>query len=190
MARTAQAGSTGNNVVNNAGRLVRPKGKPRGRPFEKGHTFGFKKTDKETGLVDPRINLEGRPKGHTAKEMLRRELNLLISVGGVPNKDGIVKGHVVARTVVNKAMMGDLKATQIVYQYDQDRPNPIGAGELVPGTNVYVTANAQANAQVEQPKESGRPSLADRMRAIYNLGPRPVRGAAAASVAVAVSGES
>jgi hypothetical protein len=139
-------------------------------------------------------NPSGRPKGTTMKEMLRRQANRVVrDLDGSPKMvDGVelVRGDLACDQLMVKAMRGDLRAIQVALQYDQDRPNPIGAGELVPGTNVYVTANAQANAQVEQPKEGGRPSLADRMRAIYNLGPRPIRGTAAASVAVAVSGES
>jgi hypothetical protein len=184
MARTVQAGSAVNSATNSATRIVRPKGKPRGKPFTKGNEFAFKKNDEKVGQVDDRINREGRPPGITAKEALRRELNLLVSIGGVPNKDGIVKAHVVARSMVNKAMMGDGPAQERVFRFDQDRPNPIGAGEFVPGTNVQVNVNAQANAQVEQPKEKG-PHIVDLMRAIYNIGPRP---AARAAVGVAVTG--
>jgi hypothetical protein len=118
-------------------------------------------------------NLSGRPKGTTAKEMLRRQINrVVVDLQGNPSKDGIVRGDLLSNTVVSRAISGDMRAAAIVYQYDADRPTGVGQGEVVPGTNVQVNVNAQANAQVVADKPKG-PDLVDRLRAIYNLGPRP-----------------
>jgi hypothetical protein len=126
-------------------------------------------------------NLSGRPKGTTAKEMLRRQINrVVVGLDGLPSKDGITRGDLVANAVVTRAIAGDMRAAAIMFQFDQDRPNPITQGELVPGTNVYVTANAQANAQVIEARDRG-PDFVERLRSVYNLGPRSARVARVAS---------
>jgi hypothetical protein len=117
-------------------------------------------------------NPSGRPKGTTAKEMLRRQINrVVIGLDGLPSKDGITRGDLVANTVVTRAIAGDMRAAAIMFQFDQDRPIPFTQGELVPGTNVQVNVNAQAIAQVTESKESPE-RLEERVRAYYGLGPR------------------
>jgi hypothetical protein len=103
-------------------------------------------------------NPSGRPKGTTAKEMLRRQINrVVVDLQGKPSKDGIVRGDLLSNTVVTRAIAGDMRAAAIVYQYDQDRPISFEQREVPPvaGTEVNVTVNAQAiaTAQVESRKD-------------------------------------
>jgi hypothetical protein len=164
MARTAEQLRAGNSAQNSASIL---KKKPRGKPFEKGNQYAFKSDDE-------RINREGRPKGTTMKEMLRREVNRIVpGPDGKPNDKGIVRGNLITNQVVARAIAGDMRATAIVFQFDQDRPNGIVQGETIPGTsvNVNVNANAEAHAhaQVAVVQEKGHGQLVSHLCEIYGL---------------------
>lgn len=167
MAGTENTGSAGSSDENSV--VVPKKGKPRGKPFEKGNPHVFKAASE---AFDERINRDGRPKGTTLKEMLRRDLNrIILGTNGQPNELGLVRGEYICSQVSSKAMAGDMRAAEIAFRFDQDQPNRIGQGELVPGT-VIVNANAQANAQVIGAKKEEGPSLVERIRNIYGLGPK------------------
>jgi hypothetical protein len=130
-----------------------------------------KKRGRTENLIAHQFNPSGRPKGTTAKEMLRRQINrTALGLDGKPSKDGIVRGDILSNVVVTRAIAGDMRAMAIVFQYDQDRPNGIGQGEQVPATvQVNVNANAEASAQAAIIERDRGPGLEARLCEIYGL---------------------
>lgn len=146
------------------------RGRGPGNP-DKIKPFQFKKGDE-------RINRGGRPKGTTLKEQLRRQVNrIVLGADGQPNPDGIMRGDLLASEVMKRGIAGDMRAAEIAFRFDQERPNGILQGEIVPGTVVNV--NAQANAQIIENKGRGSEDLVERVRAFYGLGPRQPRSVTA-----------
>lgn len=166
MGATRDPGDAGNTGKNSA---TPPVKKGRGKPFEKGNQYVFTSDDE-------RINRSGRPKGTTMKELLRREINrIVVGMDGKENDRGIVRGNLVVNQVVTRAISGDMRAAMLTFQFDQDLLKG-GQGEQipanVPSTEVNVTVNAQANAQVLGAKKEKGIDLVDRLREIYGLAAR------------------
>lgn len=124
-------------VLLRGNRIVKPKRKAGGRPFQKGNTHGnrFKSKAELGGQVDPNINIGGRAKtlGTSYKQILEsrypserlteQELELVAAYTGHPDTP-ITYAEMIGLTLATIASMGDVRsATELRTATEGSRVN-------------------------------------------------------------------